>query len=411
MDGVGGASLVFVIGATNRIDAIDPAFLRPGRYDRKILIGLPSDNERITQLLKGVENLKQYSTIDVIDSDSLVGDLGGFTPADIKGILDRLRENVADAWLEKRTLKIDTQLLKGIIAGVREEYHSRAVALTSGSSVIPKIPEVYLKDIGGYDDVKNIILSTFIYPIRNPEIYKHLGIKEYPGMVLYGQSGTGKTTFAKAVATESGLNFIQVRPSDILSGVVGEGPKKISQIFEMARASKPSIIYFDEMEAVFSSRGSSSNTNDTSIINQLLIEIDGIGGGNEGIYLLGSTNHLKNLDPAVIRPGRFGLKIEVGLPVDKDRGAILRHYIELLKETSNINIDIKLEVLIKDTEDMSGAEIREIFQLLKGNIAADIIKGKSDMSDIINIKTLKEEIKMVKKALAPEIVESGGMYM
>jgi transitional endoplasmic reticulum ATPase len=408
MDGINTNSLVFMIGATNMLENVDPAFLRPGRFDKKIMVGLPTDENKKKQLELGIKKIssKHINSIDV-DYDEIVELTNGFTPADITGILDRLKEEIAShIILENRGMDITTEDLKIIIEEVRKEFHSRTVSLTRGSAVLPEIPKVYLNDIGGYENVKQLIRSTFIYPIQHADVYEKLGIKEYPGMVLYGPSGTGKTTFAKAIATESGLNFIQVRPSDVISSLTGESAKKVSKIFEMARASKPSLLYFDEMEALFSDRLAKSNQGN-DIINQLLIEIDGVDSGG-GVYLLGSTNLLGKLDPAVIRPGRFGLKIEIGLPDDDDRKDIIEYYINKTREDSGITFSGSVDEVVELTDKMSGAEIKEIFRLLKAKVArVEIEEGKV----FKEIDSLEEEIEQVKATWKPEEKIDNPMYL
>ena len=237
---------------------------------------------------------------------------------------------------------------------VRQEIHERAIATVRGTSIQPSYLATKLYDIGGYEEAKELIRSIFIHPIQYPDLYARLGVNKVPGMILYGPSGTGKTSFARAIANESGLHFMQIRPSDVLNSLAGESVKKISVIFELARATKPSLLYFDEMDALFRIRSSSDAHHHGQIVNQLLIEIDGIEN-NKGIYLLGSTNMLDLIDPAVLRPGRFGLKVKIELPNEYDREQIIMYYINKL-QSDNIMFTGDLTTIIEQTNQMSGSE-------------------------------------------------------
>lgn len=387
--------------------------MRPGRFDRKILINLPNDEARrdIFRHYNKVFEDEKFQ-LEEIDYEQLINESCGFSPADIKGVVDRVKSKILDEYITS-SVNIDDKIIISnnnfaeALKEVREEYHGRTIAALRGSSVMPVIPNVKLDDIGGYDSVKSIVKSTFIYPISHSDVFKQLGIEQFPGMILYGPPDTGKTTFAKAIATESGLNFIQVRPSDIITGYTGKSAKLVSRVFELARASKPSLLYFDEMEALFRDRnGSGSGSNE--IINQLLIEIDGVESGN-GVFLLGSTNLLDGIDPAVLRPGRFGLKVFLDLPNDEDRESIITYYNSLVAN-DGIIINVDMGDLIESTQGMSGAEIQEIYRLLKTRIATEIIENKSFPKGNVKITDLKTEIEQVKKLWAKQ-ESSNHMYL
>lgn len=386
MDGLSSNDGVYVIGSTNKIELIPDAFLRPGRFDKKILVNLPNEEAR-EKILKHYIGEIPTSNIDL---KKVAKNISGFSPADIKGLINRIKEVKAGEIAENGgDISISQADIEKSIEIVRKEFHGRAISQTRKNAVMPEIPTIKLDDIGGYKKVKKIIRSNFIYPIKHPEIYEKLNIKEYPGLILYGPSGTGKTTFAKAIATEAGMNFIQIKPSDILNPMHGQDIKTISRVFELARSSKPAIMYFDEMETLFASR-SGFMTGGSDIVTQLLIEMDGVEGG-EGIYYLGSTNLIEKLDPAVVRSGRFGIKIEVGLPDSDDRREIIDVY---MRENTIINMEFKTEDLIALTYGMSGADIKEIFRRAKSILADRLVLGNNNLNISINeIRNIISEMK------------------
>lgn len=386
MDGMSSNEGVYIIASTNKIESIPDSFLRPGRFDKKILVNLPNEDAREKILRHYIGEIPTSN----IDFRKIARDISGFSPADIMGLVNRIKElKAGDVILGRGEITINESDVEKSVKIVRKEFHGRAISQTRKNAILPEIPTVKLIDIGGYHRVKEIIKSNFINPIKNPEIYEKLGIKEYPGLILYGPSGTGKTTFAKAIATETGMNFIQIKPSDIMNPNKGEDVKTINRLFELARSSRPVIIYFDEMDTLFGSR-SNIISNNSDIVSQLLMEMDGVEK-SEGIYYLGSTNLIEKLDPAVVRSGRFGIKVEVNLPDENDRREIIEVY---FRENKIINISFSVQDMVNFTKEMSGADIKEIFRRIKSVVADRMISGNKDLN--INIEILKNIVNDMK---------------
>ncbi|MEM0263492.1 MAG: AAA family ATPase, partial [Saccharolobus sp.] len=216
-----------------------------------------------------------------------------------------------------------------------------------------EVPEVRWSDIGGLEDIKEELKEVIEYPLKYPELYQNSGIEPPKGILLFGPPGTGKTMLAKAVATESGANFIAVRGPEVLSKWVGESEKAVREIFRKARMYAPSVIFIDEIDAIAPIRGASYDSGVTErIVNQLLAEMDGIEN-LENVAVVAATNRPDILDPALLRPGRFEKLIYVPPPDKKAR-------IEILKvHTKNIVIaeDVSLEDIGERTEGYTGADL------------------------------------------------------
>jgi transitional endoplasmic reticulum ATPase len=211
------------------------------------------------------------------------------------------------------------------------------------------------KNLGGLSSVKTIITEEVIESIRNPEIFRSIGIRPVKGILLYGPPGTGKTLLAKIIANEAGTNFIPIKGPEILSKWFGESEQRIRQIFSKAREVSPCVIFFDEIDAIFSSRGNYATEASDRVVNQLLTEMDGFES-SEGVYVIAATNRFELLDPAFLRPGRFDYQIFLPLPDVEMRKEIFRIHLAGKPITDQID----LEELAKKSEGFSGAHIAEV---------------------------------------------------
>ncbi|MGA1792784.1 MAG: CDC48 family AAA ATPase [Thermoplasmatota archaeon] len=356
MDGLEEKGRLIVIAATNRVDHIDPALRRPGRFDREIEIGVPDRPSRVEILQVHTRNMPLSSDVDL---DELSDITHGFVGADLAALsreaaMKALRRYLPDIDLEK---PISPNILEKI--EVRMEDFKEALKEIEPSTmreVIIEVPRVKWDQIGGLNEVKQKLIETVEWPLTHPEAFKNVGVDPPRGVLLFGPPGTGKTLLAKAVATETKANFISIKGPEVLSKWVGESEKAVREIFKKARQVAPCIIFLDEIDAL-APRRSSSGDNHVSerLVNQLLTSMDGIED-TEGVIVLGATNRPDILDHALLRSGRFDRVILVGAPDKKERLAIFKVHTKEMPLDRNID----LEELAGTTEGYTGADIEGI---------------------------------------------------
>ena len=278
MDGLKTRGQVVVIGATNRPDALDPALRRPGRFDREIEIGVPDRDERkeILQI-----HTRGMPLADDVDLDELAEITHGFVGADLESLCKEaamrvlrrvLPEIKADEEIPKEVLK------KMIVTKADFKDALKEIQPSALREVLVQVPNISWDDIGGLEDAKQELQEAVEWPLKYPEKFKKFGIKPPKGVLLHGSPGTGKTLLAKAVANESQANFIAVKGPELLSKWVGESEKGVREVFRKARQTAPTVIFFDEIDSIASTRsGMSADSGVTQrVVNQLLTEIDGL---------------------------------------------------------------------------------------------------------------------------------------
>jgi AAA+ superfamily predicted ATPase len=217
-------------------------------------------------------------------------------------------------------------------------------------------PSVALADVGGMENVKQQLELSLLGPLRNPELAKAFGTSARGGLLLYGPPGCGKTFIAAAVAGELGANFYPIEIADILDIYTGSSERNLHQVFEVARRNAPCVLFIDEVDALGHKRSQmSGSATMRTVVNQLLTEMDSATADNEGVYLLGATNHPWDIDVALRRPGRFDRMILVTLPDREARRAILRHH---LRDRPVSGID--LGAIAKRTDGFSGADLAHV---------------------------------------------------
>ncbi len=357
MDGLKSRGQVVVIGATNRIEAIDPALRRPGRFDREIRIGVPDRNGRREILLI---HTRRMPLAEDVDLDELADITHGFVGADIAALvreaaMNALRRYLPEIDLEKEV--IPAEVLEKIKVS-REDFANalKTIQPSALREVVLEVPNVKWTDIGGLESVKQELMEAVEWPLKYPEVFKRLGIRPPRGILLYGPPGTGKTLLAKAVATESQANFISVKGPEVLSKWVGESEKAVREIFRKARETAPCIIFFDELDSIAPRRGFHTDAGVTDrIVNQLLTEMDGIQS-LKGVVVLGATNRPDILDPALLRPGRFDRVLYVPPPDKAARLAIFKIHTREMP----LDEDVDLDILASVTEGYTGADIEAV---------------------------------------------------
>jgi len=353
MDGLEGRGKTIVIAATNRIDAIDPALRRPGRFDREITIGVP-DREGRKEILQ--VHTRGMPLDDDFDIEYLAEISHGFVGADLAALaresaMRALRRYLPEIDLDK---PIPANILEKMKVTMNDFKEAIKEIEPSGlRDVFVEVPKVTWNDIGGLEDVKIKLKEAVEIPLVDPGRFKRLGIKPPKGILLYGPPGTGKTLLAKAVANESQANFICIRGPEVLSKWVGESEKAVREIFKKAKISAPCIVFLDEIDSIAPRRGMSADSHVTErVVNQLLTSIDGLET-LENVVVLGATNRPDILDPALLRSGRFDRLLFIPAPD-------LSAKIEILKvHTKNMPLakDIDLEALAKRLEGYVGSDI------------------------------------------------------
>ncbi len=357
MDGLRSRGQVIVIGATNRIEAIDPALRRPGRFDREIRIGVPDKNGRKEILLIHTRRMPLDEDVNL---DEIAEITYGFVGADLAALCREAAMNALRRFLPKIDLEkevIPTEVLEQLKV-TREDFANalRTIQPSALREVILEVPNVKWEEIGGLESVKQELREAVEWPLKYPEVFKRLGIRPPRGILLYGPPGTGKTLLAKAVATESQANFISIKGPEVLSKWVGESEKAIREIFRKARETAPCIIFFDELDSIAPRRGVHTDAGVTDrIVNQLLTEMDGMQT-LKGVVVIGATNRPDILDPALLRPGRFDRVLYVPPP---DKSARLQIF-KIHTKDMPLDEDVNLDELAAITEGYTGADIEAV---------------------------------------------------
>jgi transitional endoplasmic reticulum ATPase len=324
MDGLEERGQVVVIGATNRVDAIDAALRRPGRFDREIEIGVPSELDRI-EILK--IHTRGMPLSEDVSLDVLAQQTHGFVGADLAALareaaIRALRRYLPDLDLDAEEIPAEVlDRLKVYASDFRSAQ--RDVGPSAMREVMLEVSHVKWQNVGGLESAKTEVREAIELPLTNREKFDDLGIEPPRGILLYGPPGTGKTLIAKAVASESGANFIPVRGPQLLSKWVGESERAVREVFKKARQVSPSIIFFDEIDALAPARGTSNDSHVIdNVLNQILTEMDGLEELRD-VVVMGATNRPDIVDPALLRAGRFDRLVYIGEPQLADRKKII----------------------------------------------------------------------------------------
>jgi len=379
MDGLKGRGHIIVIGATNRPEAIDPALRRPGRFDREIEIGIPDAKGRLEILQIHTRGMPLTDDVDV---DHMAQITHGYTGADLEALsreaaMKALRRYLPRIDLEEK--RIPHEVLDQMEVSNEDVLSAfREITPTAMREVFVESPNVHWNDVGGLGKVKENLQEAVEWPLKYPERFTKLGITPPKGILLHGPPGCGKTLLARAVATESQANFISVRGPEIFSKWVGESEKAIREIFRKARMAAPSIIFFDEFDALVPARGAGTDSRVTErVISQLLTEIDGLLT-LQNVLVIAATNRPDIIDPAVLRPGRFDRRVYVPSPTEEARRKIL----EIKTDGMPLDDSVDLDKLASRTNGYSGADIEAIAREAAINaLRRDVDTEKVTLSD------------------------------
>ena len=355
MDGMSTRGKVVVIGATNRINAIDPALRRPGRFDREIEIGVPDKEGRLEILQIHTRGMPLDKDVDL---EKIASMSHGFVGADLQSLakeaaIRALRKVLPEIDLTAESIPSDT-LRKIIVTmddftNVLQEMEPSALR-----EVFVEVPNVTWNDIGGLSDVKQELQEAVEWPLKYQSLFTHSDAVPPKGILLYGPPGTGKTLIAKAAAHESEANFISIKGPELLSKWVGESEKGVREVFRKARGAAPCIVFFDEIDAIAPTRGGAGSDSHVTerLISQLLTELDGLEILTN-VVIIAATNRPDIIDPALLRPGRFDRLLYVPPPDKESRVQVLKIH----TKKKPLADDVKIDVLADQTEGYTGADI------------------------------------------------------
>ena len=394
MDGLKSRGQVVVIGATNRPDSLDPALRRPGRFDREIEIGVPDSEERKEVLEIHTRNMPLAEDVDL---DKIANTTHGFVGADLESLCKEAAMRVVRRILPE--IQNDEEIPKEVmekivVTGDDFKNAQKEIQPSALREVLVQIPDIKWDDVGGLEDVKQELKEAVEWPLKHPETFQRLGIRPPKGTLLYGIPGTGKTLLAKAVASESEANFISVKGPELLSKWVGESEKGVREVFRKAKQAAPTVIFFDEIDAIASTR--SGNDGDSGVtkrvVNQLLTEMDGLEE-LEDVAIIAATNRPDILDAGLMRPGRFDRHIQVKEPDEEARLSIF----EVHTKDMPLADDVDLKKLAKNTDGYVGADIEAVCR------EAAMLTLRNDLeSKEIPYKYFKEAIDKVKPGNKPQ---------
>ncbi len=399
MDGLKSRGKVVVIAATNIPNSLDPALRRPGRFDREIDIGVPDKDGRLNVL----KIHTRHMPLKNVNLEEIADVTYGFVGADLSALAKEaamivLRRVLPDLNLEKEDA-IPEELLQQLRITNKDFIDAlRVVRPSAMREVLVEVPNVKWEDIGGLEDVKQELKEAVEWPLKHPGAFKKLGVSPPRGVLVYGPPGTGKTMLAKAVAKESKSNFILVKGPELLSMWVGESERGIRKVFERARQVSPSIIFFDEIDALAPRRGQSLDGHTTErVVNQMLTEMDGLEEMHD-VVIIAATNRPDMLDTALLRPGRFDRIILAGVPDMETRKKIFEVHTKPMPLK-----DVSLDDFAERTEGYVGADIeavcREAAMLaLRNNIEATEITTADFEAAMIKVRP--SATKEIQKAYA-----------
>jgi len=382
MDGLEERGQVVVIGATNRVDAIDAALRRPGRFDREIEIGVPGESDRIDILKIHTRGMPLAEDVSL---NVLAQQTHGFVGADLAALareaaIRALRRYLPGELSEHLDAKEIPQEILDTLKVYANDFRSaqRDVGPSAMREVMLEVSHVKWETVGGLDAAKTEVREAVEYPLTHHARFDELGIVPPRGVLLYGPPGTGKTLIAKAVASESGANFIPVRGPQLLSKWVGESERAVREIFKKARQVSPSIIFFDEIDALAPARGTSSDSHVIdNVLNQILTEMDGLEELKD-VVIMGATNRPDIVDPALLRAGRFDRLVYIGEPTLEDRRKIIGIHTQYMPLEGSA-----LEEIVGLTEGFTDDTLGELVEklgkdakLTAGTVKAAIVPAK-----------------------------------
>jgi len=402
LDGLKARDKVIVIGATNRVNSIDPALRRPGRFDREISTTVTDKKGRLDVLKIHTRGMPLDKTVSLDKISSLTH---GFVGADLAALTKEAAMNVLRKLLPEMKLDEEEEIPQEILDKLivkQDDFHEalKMVRPSALREVLVETPNVNWKSIGGLKDIKQELNEAIEWPMKHSESFERMGIRPSKGILLYGPPGTGKTLLAKAVANEAEANFISVKGPSLLSKWVNESHKGIKRVFEKARQVAPCVVFFDEIESLAGKRsGSNENASSqegTKVLNQLLSEMEGMEDLKD-VLVIGATNRPDMLDPALLRPGRFDKMLLVNAPDFEGRKSVLQVHTKNMPLAEGVDLD---EISTK-TEGYSGADLEAVAR----EAAMLSLRESLDAKEVRREHFIKA-LEKIKPSITPQTIET-----
>ncbi len=410
MDGLEDRGEITVIGTTNRVDAIDPALRRPGRFDREIEIGAPDADgrEEVLQI-----HTRGMPLAEDVDLERFAENTHGFVGADLENLakeaamtaMRRLRPE-----LDLEADEIDAEILEKIeVTAADFRSALRGVEPSAMREVFVEVPDVTWEDVGGLEEAKGRLREAIQWPMEHADAYEQVDLSPAKGVLLHGPPGTGKTLLSKAVANESQSNFISVKGPELFDKYVGESEKGVREVFEKARANAPTIIFFDEIDAIASKRGSGGGDSNVGerVVSQLLTELDGLEE-LEDVVVVAASNRPELIDDALLRPGRLDRHVEVDEPDEAARREIFRIH----TQDRPLSADVDLDTLAEETEGYTGADVEAVCREAATIAVREHVEREAagEDSDVEAIELTADHFERALEEISPDAVadlESG----
>jgi len=406
MDGLEERGDVIVIGATNRVDAIDPALRRGGRFDREIEIGVPDKNGRKEILQVHTRGMPLEEDIDL---DKYAENTHGFVGADLEQLtkesaMNALRRVRPEIDLEADSIDAEVLEAMSVTEGDFKEA-LKGIEPSALREVFVEVPDVTWESVGGLEGTKERLRETIQWPLEYPEVFEQMDMQAAKGVLMYGPPGTGKTLLAKAVANESQSNFISIKGPELLNKYVGESEKGVREVFEKARSNAPTIVFFDEIDSIAGERGQGASDSGVGerVVSQLLTELDGLES-LEDVVVIATTNRPDLIDAALLRPGRLDRHVHVPVPDEEARRKIL----EVHTRNKPLADDVDLDVLAEETDGYVGADIEALTREAAMAASREFINSvdPEEVDDSIgNVRISREHFEAAMDEVGPSVDE------
>ncbi|MDQ2051783.1 AAA family ATPase [Natronolimnohabitans sp. A-GB9] len=372
LDGMDNSEQVVVIGTTNRVDAVDPAIRRPGRFDREIEIGVPDADAR-AEILR--VHARDVALGDDVDLEQYAESTHGFVGADLENLL---RESAMCALRRVREesdgddIRISTDQLDGVeVTETDVETALHGIEPSAMREVFAEVPDVSWGDVGGLPKAKRTLREAVQWPLEYPDAFERVSLRPATGVLLYGPPGTGKTLLARAVANEAQSNFISIKGPELVDKYVGESERGIRNVFSTARQNAPAVLVFDEIDAIAGTRGGSDGSNvGERVVSQLLTELDGLEE-LEDVVVLATTNRPELIDDALLRAGRFERHVFVEPPDEVAR----REIFEIHLRDRPLAADVDVGTLAARTDGAVGSDIEAICRTAAMNAVREYVEA------------------------------------